>query len=189
MNKRAFTLIEVIVALALSGLLVVGLNGMSVGAHRAAGTVQQRSEQVRRSSHFGNLLRDDLDNRSPGNEVTLNSGHLRLSTMNSLANQRMTTRHGVEVEYALESGAADNGVLLRREWELSQEPGTDGIPVLKGIKSVRFHVFDGQKWLDAWPPPVFRPGRALRIDIAGADGKPRTEVIALSPIRWRRHDE
>lgn len=189
MNRRAFTLIEVIVALALSGLLVVALNGMLVSAHRAARFVEQRSDQVRRSSHLGNLLRADLDNRLPGNDVTLKSGHLRISTTNSLTNQRLTTRHAVQVEYASEAGLPGHGELRRREWEFNQEPSADGIPILKSALSVSFRIFDGMKWLDAWPPPVFRPGRALQIDITGDDGKTRTDVIPLYPHRWRRHDD
>ena len=92
-------------ACALGVVLLVAVQGIVLGAYRAAAVIENRSAaDARRELPFG-LLAADLTSMPAGGGLTLEDDVLALRTMNAIQGSRVAPRHVVSVRYP--AGAGD----------------------------------------------------------------------------------
>lgn len=188
MKNRGFTLVEILVALALSGLLVMGLQAMLVGARRAERRLAARTAAGRSSAVLADWLHQDLENLTAGSQPQLQDNQLLLTTVNSLRSQRPTPRAAVNVRYRLVPVAQGELRLERSEWDFGTDAPPQGVPLGPELRASQWQVFDGRQWVQRWPPPTPRPGRALRWNWQISDGNSGQVIIPLAPLMWRPRD-
>jgi prepilin-type N-terminal cleavage/methylation domain-containing protein len=188
-RRPAFTLIEVVVALALGVTLLVAVQGLVVQAYRTGVQIEGRAARDATRMLPFVLLRQDLTNRPTTGGLWLQNGVLSFTTLNAMQSARVAPRHAVSVRYACERTGDGASRLLRREAELGRDDRAGAAVVLAdGIAAATIDVFDGQSWHDRWPLRVARQARAVRIKLTWSSGKTETQIIRLAPLRWRRHD-
>jgi len=191
-SKRghAFTLVEVLVGLALGLLLVGSVQSLVLGSYRLANAVEVRTSAARQGQLPFELLSADLESLPAGGGLALRDGTLTFSTLNALASPRLATRHAVGVAYELEAGSGASQQLVRRERELGEDSTPGATVVLAaGLRSIAIDVFDGRQWQSRWPLPTPRAARAVRMIVEHQSGQRDERIIQLAPLEWRRHDE
>jgi prepilin-type N-terminal cleavage/methylation domain-containing protein len=188
-EPSAFTLVEVIVALALGLLLLAGLQGMTVQAWRTANTLErQQTERDRRALVF-DLLAADLAALPPVGGVEVAGSRLRLVTLHAMSAGRDAARHAVDVTWTTRGAPTDRLELLRSERELGAEkPDADGCVLATDVVALNCEVFDGSRWSATWPPPAPRSPVALRIMLQRSGAQPEQRVFRLALWSWRKHD-
>jgi type II secretory pathway component PulJ len=189
--RRAFTLVEVVVALGLGVLLVVGVQGLIVQAYRTSRTLEDRAQAEAVTRLPLELLEQDLAG-TMGGDLVLTNQSLTLRTANAMQSQRIATRHVVHVRYRAVQDPDGTWRLARQEWELDApvpEAQSSGVVVAEGLAGVHFAAFDGRSWQGTWPPRVARRLLAVRGELTRENGAPEPRVFRMAPWRWRRHDE
>jgi hypothetical protein len=188
-RRPSFTLIEVVVALGLGVVLMVGVQRLTVQGYRAYAVLQQRQAQAGRYTLACELLGQDLAQLLSVGSLALRADTLSLTTGNAMQSTRVATRHAVVVRYAAVRCGDNRFRLLRDEHELGQESlGGSGVVLADGLTAVTWEVHDGQSWHTLWPLPVPRAARAVRVGLQWADGHQEQRVFALAPLHWGRHD-
>lgn len=189
-RRPAFTLIEVVVALALGVTLLVAVQGLVVQAYRTSVQIEDRAARdATRTLPFA-LLGQDLASRPTTSGLWLQNGALSFTTLNAMQSTRVAPRHAVSVRYAYERTGDGTSRLLRRESEPGRDDRTGATVVLAdGIATATIDVFDGQGWHDRWPLRVSRQACAVRIKLTWSNGEAKTQIVRLAPLRWRRHDD
>lgn len=186
---RAFTLVEVLIGLALGVVLLIAVQSLVVHAYRVSVSIgEQSARDAARELPF-ELLRQDLDALTRTGNLTLEHGVLSLGSLSAMQSQRLAPRHAVRVRYA--PALTDTGAyrLLRIERELGDACDVrTGVVVAGGLRSITFEVFDGREWHGTWPPRVTRRPHAVRLRIVDGRGQPRERIVRLAPQPWRRHD-
>ncbi len=188
MRHCAFTLIEVVVALALGVLLAAGVQSLTVHAFRTSAQLQREHTLAARRELAFILLEQDLATLpSPG--VVLSAGGLQFTTAAALQSDRTVTRNAVDVRYVVEPDRSGRQRLLRIEREPGAASGPAGVELATALKTAQFAVFDGGDWLAVWPTGVPRAALGLRVRLEWPDGQALERRLALAPWHWRRHDE
>jgi len=183
-----FTLVEVVVALALGVTLLVAVQALVVTSFRTSVEIQSRSAaQAARELPF-DLLGPDLASLPAGGGFTLGYGGLTFTTLDSLHSQRLAARHAVVVRYRGEQ-AAGRVRLVRQEREVEDQRFSDsGVVLTQDATAIHLEILDGRSWHDRWPLRTARTPAALRLTIEGPEGESLVHVFPLQPMRWRRHD-
>lgn len=188
-RRRGFTLIEVVIALGLGVLLLLGVQRIVVHAHRAAQAVEAVENAEGRESLPFSILGGDLASLPAGASFVLRDAALEFRTLNALQSQRMAARHTVNVRYSWRQAESGGFRLLRTEWELDRAPGEKtGFPLAVGRTRVSFEIYDGQRWHQRWPLRTRRSARAIRLRLERRD-ESRERVLPLKPMRWSRHND
>ncbi len=188
-SSSAFTLIEIVVALALGVTLLVAVQGLVVSAFRASDEIERHAVHAAARTLPFDLLRQDLESQPAGGGLLLADNVLRLTTLNALRSSRPAARHAVTVQYAVEPSGSGLFRLTRRENELGKRNRKQpGVILADEISEVTLDVFDGRQWRDHWPPRIARTAYAARITIVWSDGERRQKIVRLSPLPWSRHD-
>lgn len=186
---RAFTLIEVVVALSLGAVLAVALQSLLVHAYRTAETLEAReSLHATRRLPVG-LLRGDLEGCTPGSPITLERDVLTFTTTCALQSTVEAFRHAVEVSYRLQRADDDRLQLKRYERELDAEEAAPGIVIADNVRAVHFAVHDGRCWHTAWPPQTRPRAQAVRMSLAWNEAETTEQRFRMAPWTWRRHDD
>lgn len=180
--KRALTLIEVIVALALGATLLLAVQALAVGARRSSAALESRLRITEGSAWPRELPTADLRQLASLDGLTLKDGVFTISGLNSCLTDRDAPRHRVEIRYR----TASDGV-LREERELEDEAPWRGLSL--PWKKLDVSIHDGQNWQRLWPSTLYRPPRAVQFTATGADGVRAAFVVPLGALAWRRHDE
>jgi prepilin-type N-terminal cleavage/methylation domain-containing protein len=189
-RRRAFTLIEVAVGLALGVVLLLAVQGVITGAYRTANVLEARAAERARCQLPFQILGDDLHNLPAGGGLELSNGVLALRTLNALQSNRAAVRHAVDVRYSLQPLERGQNCWLRAERELGQPEAADaGVVIAKPVTTVEVAVHDGQQWHSRWPLEMPRPVRAVRLRVMWAAGGTDEQIIQMAPLAWRRHDE
>jgi prepilin-type N-terminal cleavage/methylation domain-containing protein len=178
--RTAFTLIEVTVALALGGLLLVGVHALTVSAHRAHTTLVERQHAADQAAWPVSLLRRDLQQRTQRDALTLRDGVLTVSTLNACFTARSAARHAVAVRYQAVEGA------WKRQEREPQDAGVRWQSIRLPWRTAGFEVFDGQTWSSVWPTSVYRAPRGLRLTASSSAGQQAAWTIPLGPHAWER---
>jgi len=189
-SAPAFTLIEVVVGLALGVVLLAAVQRIVVGAYRTSGNIEQRSAADAARARPFQLLAADLQDRPAGGGLTLHDGVLTLPTLHAMQSPRVAARHVVSVRYRLEPAARGSFQIGRAEREPDDDVWTGaGVPLAEGVATVTIDVFDGERWHPEWPQSVPRMARAVRLTIEWSTGQRAERIVPLTPLQWRRHDE
>lgn len=183
--RRAVTLIEVLVGLALAALLAVAVQSLVVQAYRTQQRLLGERQKASALSVPIELLRQDLSALSMVNAIELRDGGLRVTTLSDLSPDSAAARHALDVRYQLQRDG-DAAVLIRAQRELN-ESDERVQSISSALKSVRFEVFDGVRWHAEWPPSNPRPPRGVRCTLIGRKGETATLRVACQPLTWRSH--
>lgn len=176
MNCRGFTLLELMVAVAIFAVIASLGFGALTQISRNQGELLTRAEYTRQLARAVQLLdgelrlavprsaRDPLGQRTPA--LSLQSERLQLTALGS---EGAAPRR---VEYVV---VGDQ--LLRRSWQPADGASTPAASVLlDGVSAVRFQAMDNAQWVDRWPTEEAVWPRALRV-VAEVDGFGRLERV------------
>lgn len=170
MTRRAFTLIEVVLSLALISSLTIATVSWSSAVIRLRQSTLDRSESTRAYSTFGRLIRADLLNEDAlALTLARRTERLRVGP-HSLA---VLTRDGgpVEVMYTFDE---PRGLITRVVTGLSQNSSpSEPVTVYDHVRSCRFQVDAraDERWAQ------------LTIAIT-ADGEPEQNIQLIVPREW-----
>lgn len=186
---KAFTLVEVLIGLALGVILLIAVQSLVVHAYRVSVSIGERNARDAARELPFELLRQDIEALTRTGNLTLEHGVLSLGSLSAMQSQRIAPRHAVRVRYAPALTGTGAYRLLRIERELGDDSeARTGVVVASDLQSITFEVFDGREWHGTWPPRVARRPQAVRLRIVDGRGQLRERIVRLAPQRWRRHD-
>ncbi|MDF3130478.1 type II secretion system protein GspJ [Kiritimatiellaeota bacterium B1221] len=179
-SKQAFTLLEIIMTLALSALLLGAVSTFFAGATHLRDGGTARMEILPARERTLSLLRSDISQLMlAGNELAgVLIGDPQGEDSNFPGSLSLTTTsyrpHGIsdmiEVEYRMledDDEDASAGMLVREvnpHLLAVQEQDPETEVLLRGVDAMEFGFWDGDQWLDSWdadhqtnaPPAVVR---------------------------------
>nr|WP_281173814.1 type II secretion system protein GspJ [Deferrisoma camini] len=202
--NRGFTLIEVVVTLALLALVLSLVQGTYSGAVRS----RDRSSQATAEVHQAALVLDRMATEISGALVSASrataTGFVVEPDADGNATLTFTTRLApipglrpggpVELRYNLE--ADDDGVLRlvrREEADPDEDPEEGGLayPVLENVLRFQVLCYDGTEWAESWDSRIreeepFLP-EAVSLEIAwGPDENHERVLRTATPLYSRR---
>ncbi len=188
--RSGFTLVEVLVGMALGVLLIVTVQSLMIHVYRTGATLEREWHEEALADLPFELLAADLASRPAGGGLSLTEGALTIQSLNSMESQRAAARHAVQVRYSLDRQRPRAQRLTRNEAELD----ADGVPetsveLASELIGATIEIYDGQAWHVRWPLPSGRAPRALRLTLVDQDGSRRERLYLLAPRSWKRHDE
>ena len=180
-----FTLIEILVALAVFSVLSV----MAYGGLRTLlitrDTVDYRSQQLAQSQTAFLLLQQDLEqllprgvrnqygDREPALTTSDQAGHALAFTRGGQRSRHLQRRSALQrIAYQLE-----DETLYRMSWPAldgAEEEAARVMPLLQGVQEINIQ-FLGESWVSVWPPSA-EPGKL--------DVLPRAVEIEVSLAHW-----
>jgi len=185
--RRGFTLLEVLVALALLAMVITLVQGAYSGAVRSTEAIGRDTERVHLAAVVLDRMVRELSTAFEDANRRQATGLVLSTDLDGIATLSFTTRvppiggrtagGDAEVGYALEE--ADEGVdLVRRETtRLDGDLLEGGIPrtLVAGLTAFRVQCYDGEEWKDDWdsraqPNPLHLP-LAVSVELAWTDGE------------------
>lgn len=192
-SARAFTLIEMMIAIAVFAIVLSAINGIFWGALRLRNkTVESVDAALPRERALA-VIRSDLENVvPPGGKffttftttgTTTNANGLATAVMPGQSSPEFTTSNGAiddnsgwsdiqRVSYQLvnsTNGNAGRDVVrvVNRNLLPTVQQTSEQQPILSGVQSVFFSFHDGTVWKDIWDSTneVLRLPRAIRVRI------------------------
>ncbi len=174
MRRTAFTLLELIMALAASAVILAAIYGVfSRAVHlRDAATTRVREARIR--GHAATMIRDDLRNAlisgsttatalgsmltgSPEGKESSFPGYLAFTTTTGRDADETPTADVQRIEYYIandpEAVDRNSGMLVRtvERTLLAQTPETPPeTPLLHGVEKMEVEFYDGTSWQNAW---------------------------------------
>ena len=176
--RRGFTLIEVLLALTLTGLVLTATGSMTRQLLIAQRDLRERQrEDLRRAAVFDSLRRDlerllsDTSSRSieipPSSEVVI-----RLTSLARVYRRNATQRpmHPVRVTYRRKREEAEDAgfTLIRTQEDLTQPRGKRRATtrvLARQLATITVRVHDGQDWHASWPPARRNPPALKAVEI------------------------
>lgn len=181
MKRAGFTLVEVLVALALAALLAITVQSLVVHAYRVSRSVEQRQAARDQGQMTLDLIEADLRSLPVGSGVELKEGALTFATLNAQRGDLLAARQMVQVRYSRQV----DGQVQRQEALPGQRiQDAAGVGLEHGIKRLALAVYDGQTWQKDWPLPAGRAAWALRVELALDEDCRVSRVVPLGPFRW-----
>lgn len=180
---RGFTLVEVLVALTLVALLAVSVQVLTLRCQRTCTRLTERvqARDARRAAL--DLIAQDVSALPVAGSLSLGKDGLRLATLSALQTPRMAARHAVDVRYQLV--ADPNGsALIRNEREPASRDWPEGVELASGLAAATFELFAGRSWHTSWPLAAPQAAKALRVQLAWADGTAENLLLPLAPLAW-----
>ncbi len=169
-RQSAFTLIEVILAMGLIGLLIGGVYSLANGALQLGQSMNNARIAETRVTHFTMAWRDYLENLPPGIRLSCGlekakrgaSGHLLLEGGAVPFVWTRRVRLADAVEFAVVRGQEKGGLDLHvRHLQRLEKPNAFDaysqmaeLPLLRGLKEFRWEFYDAEKkrWFATWDP-------------------------------------
>lgn len=199
MNRRAFTLIEIMMALAGGAVILAAIYGIFTRAVRLRDDGTARTREVRVRAHAASVLRNDLRNALVSGGRLASSltgsvtgptgsfpGYLKFTTTTAPEGGDVLNGDVQEVEYYVvtDPAAEDSktGLLVRavhRDLLTSVRQAPAEEPLLTGVKSMEVSFYDGESWQEAWEVTTTNPElpEAVRVRILGASNSMPLEVL------------
>lgn len=171
MNRRAFTLIEIMMALAGGAVILAAIYGIFSRSVHLRDDAMARTREVRLRARAVSVLRNDLRNALisggrlaavlTGSQTSQSGGfpgYLKFTTTTaSDAGRDVPTADLQQVEYyiATDPAAQDPkaGLLVRavdRDLLATVRHAPAEEPLLAGVKSMDVSFFDGESWQESW---------------------------------------
>ena len=189
-----FTLLETLVALAITALVLAALYGAVTRAAAARARATRSAERIAASRAVLLRIAQEIEAALaptqaggadrfvavPAPDDGPPWSALRLATFAPAPGR---ADEGRAVAYDVEPlpGQPGKGALVRREGTRFAPPGTPeplGTPLLEGIETFRVRCFDGSTWSVAWTMPALP--RAVEIAIGVDDGAGGTDELATA---------
>jgi type II secretion system protein J len=175
-NKRAFTLIEVMIAMAVFAIVMAAVNGIFWGALRLRNKSVESIDAAMPKERALAIIRNDLENIVPPNGrffqafttvgATTNAYGMPVNNMPGQNSPEFTTTGGViddntawgdvqRVSFQLQI-STNNGTgkdlyrTVKRNLTPSVQLGGDQQPILTGVQSIFFYYHDGSIWKENW---------------------------------------
>ena len=208
--REAFTLIELVLALAISGVVLAAVNAVFFGALRLRTATVEATQQTMPVERAINALKLDLSNIVPPGTNTANlqlagpmssdttaAGQtqpvlLEIYTASGLVGDEMPYGDIQKIDYWLQEPAnrrtAAGKDLVRGITRnlLASTPDAPQPQVLIGdVQNFRFSYFDGTNWNDTWSVTLTNIPAAIKVFMTFAmpkTGKQRPPVQLLVPV-------
>lgn len=201
-----FTLIEVLLALAISAMVLVAISMAFTGALRLRDRSQANLDQSLPAEHALDLIRRDLKNAvAPGfilsgplqsgafqGGVDANDG-IQIYTTTGLITPNQPWAEIQKVSYGLQTssdstnGSKDLIRAVTRNLLATGPEDEDDQFVMSGVQSLTFSYFDGSEWLDTWDDTTqtnlpFAVRVNLQLAAADSDSLPPKPLQLLVPL-------
>jgi len=199
MNRRAFTLLELVLATAACAVLLAALYGLFAKAVHLRDDATARTRAARVQARAAGVLRNDLRNalvsggtlaavlkssqESPGGSFP---GYLKFTTTTTPDVNEVPDADVQQVEYYVvtdPAATAENaGMLVRARTRnllaTTTEVATEE-PLLAGVESLEVQFFDGTDWQDSWEVTTDDPTlpEAVRVRILPARAAGSTKAV------------
>ena len=170
MNRRAFTLIELVLAMAACAVLLAAIYGFFSNAVHLRNDLMERTREARVRARAVNAMRNDLRNaivsggtlavvlegsqQSPGGSFP---GYLKFTTTTAPDAGEVPNPDVQQVEYYIVTDPAaveqKAGMLVRAHTRNLLATTTEVAveePLLAGIESMEVAFYDGSSWQDSW---------------------------------------
>lgn len=170
MNRRAFTLIEMVMALAGCAVILAAIYSIFSRAVHLRDDAMARTREARVRAHAASVLRNDLRNArisggtlaatlegSPSGQSSSFPGYLKFTTTTTPDDLDLPSSDLQEVEYYVTLDPAATGQktgLLVRTVDrdllatVRQTPAEE--PLLSGVQAMEVAFFDGESWQESW---------------------------------------
>ena len=209
-NQKAFTLIEMILAVGVAAIVLVAINAVFFAALHLRDATQAAVDEATPVDLALTILRRDLQCAVPPQPNGILTGDFKVGNVASLGTSlpvsaEMFTATGTlhedkpwgdvqRVTYELKDAADRNAAgkdLVRsitRNLLSTATPDLEDQTLLSGVASLKFSCFDGTQWLDAWDSTDTSSADtnlpvAVRVQIQMAgNGANRLPVEILVPI-------
>ncbi len=190
--RRGFTLIEVMVALALLALVITLVQGAYSGAVRSKERIGRDTERVHVAAAVLARMVRELSMAFESAERRQATGLVVSTDLDGISTLSFTTRvppiggratgGDAEVGYSLEE--VDEGIeLLRRETtRLDGDLLEGGVPrtLIGGLTAFRVQCYDGEEWVDDWDSrDQLHLPLAVSVELAWTDGEGEQEVESV----------
>ncbi len=170
MNRRAFTLLELVLAMAAGAVLLTAIYGVFSKAVHLRDDATARTREARVRARAANVLRNDLRNaivsggtlaavldgaqQSPGGSFP---GYLKFTTTTTPDVNEVPDADVQQVEYYIVTDPAATdpkaGMLVRAHTRnllaTTAEVATEE-PLLAGMEAMQVSFYDGTGWQDSW---------------------------------------
>ena len=200
--RRGFTLIEVVLAVALMALVLALIQGVYTGTVRSRNRSADQTRDVHQVALILDRIATEVSAAYAAPSRTQTTG-LRVETdadgnstlvFTSLLPPIPGVRPdgGTEVGYALEPD--DEGVLRLVRWE-DPYPGEQAdapspYPVMEGVLRFRVRCFDGDNWVEEWDSREREEGpvlpRAVSVELAWGPDEEHERVLRTSAPVYRQ---
>jgi Type II secretion system (T2SS), protein J len=189
--RRGTTLLETLLALAITALVLVALQGVVVRARTIRASSSASADRIAAARTVLLQLGAELEAAADGVVVRAPDvarvpwSRLRLVTIardaapaDVPASDRRLVTWTVEPERT--PGATDGGVLVRRESLRPDPPGVEpsGVPLLHGVRRFAVRCFDGTTWTPVWPAGTLPA--AVEVVLGVDDGAGGTDDVATT---------
>jgi type II secretory pathway pseudopilin PulG len=177
-NPRGVTLLETLVALALTALLLGTLSRSLAGAARSRSAAGAESDRISAARTVLLRLAAEIETAVPETGVAVDrelgedSPRLRITTLVRSDPDRRSISY--EVDRTM-------GVLVRRERAApapDDDPQPEPLAVLGGVRRLAVRCFDGTEWRAQWDADVLP--RAVELALGVDDGAGGVEELATT---------
>jgi prepilin-type N-terminal cleavage/methylation domain-containing protein len=177
MSRRGVTLLETLVALALTALVLGALSRSLAGAARSRSAATAEADRLSAARTILLRLAAEVESAvgergiavEPEDDVAPSAGsRLRLTTAVPAEAGSAPASDRRAIAYEVDGAAA---VLLRREWAAPRPvdaPEQEPLAVLAGVRRLTVHCSDGSEWRRRWDASVLP--RAVELVLAIDDG-------------------
>lgn len=192
MNRRGFTLIELIMAMAGGAVILAAIYGVFSRAVHLRDEATARTREARVQAHAASVLRNDLKGArisggtmaavlegSPKSQGGSFPGYLKFITTTARDDADEPTGDLQQVEYYVTADPAATetkaGLLVRaveRDLLTTTKQTSPEEPLLAGVQSMEVSFFDGETWKDTWAYSADDPAlpEAVRVRIVTGSG-------------------
>lgn len=182
-QDAGFTLIEMLVALALTSMIAVAGSTLLLGTVRAADRLGKTTSSVNEIDLAHTMMRDDFANavmlagdaRRPSDTSQAFMAFVRDGWNHPVPDE--TRSNLLAVEYAYK-----NGTLTRRAWlrpdPVSQTPHVDRV-LATGLSRLTARYFDGREWLTEWQSGEGALPAAIELTLEYSDKDALTELFVM----------
>jgi len=193
-QRRAFTLVELVVAIAVSAIVIVTVSSALSRISKTRDVARTRLEAVTRANAALDAIRRDLASTVRDGDLYFTRILLKdaptfsaygsvdrdeiLVYNNRLRPMRRDDYAGeggeYESQYRIEDDRAGSVLWMRRD-SVPDEMGEGGgmaIPVVDGIVGLQIQAYDGESWYDDWDSDLFGLPWALRVTIVATGESP-----------------
>lgn len=182
-REAGFTLIEMLVALALTSMIAVAGSTLLVGTLRASDRLGKTTDMVDATDLTHTLMRDDFAGAVAMNE---RFGRAVGSSRPFMSFVRNSWNHPDAEDSRSSLLAVDytysNGTLTRRAWlrpdPVSSTPYVDR-KLATGLSRLSVRYFDGRDWLPEWDSDVGDLPKAIELKLDYADNDTLTELFVM----------
>jgi len=186
---RAFTLVEMLVALMIGSLLVVSVVSATRALARTRASIDRRVERSAAGRQALETIVAALRNvrRDPIRRKPVLVGHrgataqegdridlLVLSARRARADGAESDQYEMSFYLEQRPGAALPVLVCRKDHALDDYPDDGGLVtvVAEGIVGLSFMYLSGEEWMNEWPELSVRPPDAVRVTVAAAQMEP-----------------